>query len=291
MKTLKLMIIAAVIVAAIIGISQLLNRNDNGSGTEVDSGNGVSRFNDISKTIEEMEKVAWNKELYAKTYTSIVNRIKANRQNNNLRESEAQTLSDKAELAYINILIKAVSTEIVSCKTETMKQLKQELEEFVKMGTHDGIANFKQTVQNMKDYETAQNFVYSVYALRNKQADPETKFPDASSYHNRAETLGKNDFVAQCSRLVTSLSNVDKELYEAHAIFLDKKTDLFIASGFSDLKTKTDVDNKFKSIEAEIDVFLNNYSFYPYNLKKKKADSLLLKIEDRKKDVLANLKE
>jgi hypothetical protein len=285
------MIIAAVAIAAVIAISQLSKDRD-GSDTAVEERTGASTFNDISATIEKLEKTSWNKDLYSKTYIPIINRIKANCQNGNIRESEARTLSDKAELASIVILIQAVAAEISACEPKTMNQLKRELDEFVNMGTHNGVSGFMQTVENMKEYEKTQKFIYTVYDLRNKQADLETKFPNAAYYHNQAKTLKENNFVAKCSRIAGSLDKVDEELCEAHYLFLDKKTDLFIASDFSDLNSKEEVNKRFASIESEVsEEFLKKYSFYPYAAKKGKADSLLSKLENGKNKIIESFNE
>jgi hypothetical protein len=290
MKTVKLLIIAVVAVAAIIGISQLLNSG--GGGTDVIPPSGDrSIFNEISQSIEQLEKSVWNKDLYSKTYRPIADRIKANRNNKNISESEERTLADKAELACIDILIKGVAAEISTCNQETMKQLKRELDEFADIGTHDGVAGFKQTVRNMTDYKETQDFIYSLYALKTKKADLETKFPDAKYYHTRAEALKENSFVTRCSRLQTSLDNADKELCEAHYLFLAKKTDLFIRSDFSALSSTEEVNKKFDGIENEFSDFLSfaKYPFYP-SASKKKIDSAMKKLEDRKKEVIATLK-
>jgi hypothetical protein len=171
-----------------------------------------------------------------------------------------------------------------------MKQLKQELDGFANMGTHTGIAGFLQTVQNMNEYEKTQNFVYSVDALKNKKADLDTKFPDVTYYHNQAETLKENAFVIRCTIIQTSLDNVDKDLCEAHALFLERKTDLFIASDFSGLSDESKVNEKFESILREFTEFLNKYTFYPSALKRRKADPSVKKLEVKKQEIINSLK-
>ncbi|MDR0384936.1 MAG: hypothetical protein LBH60_02525 [Prevotellaceae bacterium] len=288
MKTIKLLIIAVVAVAAVTGISQLLkngnSNDDSGNGTT-----GVSRFKDLAQTIDKLEKSVWEKDLYVKVYSQIVARIESNRTNNNIVESEAKTLSNSVELAYIDILLKGIEAEISSCNRETMKQLKQELEEFWNMGTHQSAPNFEQTVQNMRDYEKTQKFINEVSALRYKKVDSTTKFisgAKATYYHNQAETLKENSFVTGCQRILNSLDNTDKDLCEAHLKFLEEKTELFLKSDFSALNSKSAVNVKFKSIETEFSDFQDRkqYEFYPYK-SKQKTDSTLAKLESKKEEL------
>jgi hypothetical protein len=286
MKIVKLLVIAAVIVAIVVGISQLLKNcgADNGDNPVING--GPSTFNEISQSIEELKESTWNKDLYKKgKYGAIVRRIQSNREHGNISESEAKTLSDGVELAYVKILIKQIEQEIETCNPGTMSQLKEELDEFAKMGMHDGVDKFKQTVQNMNDYQTVQAFINSVAALKNKKVDNmDTKFPDIAYYINRVEELKENDFVARCTRLRTSLDDIDRLLCEAHRLFLDRKTDLFLQSDFSGLKSKEEVNKKFDNIQTEVMALFDNV-IYP-DSRRKSADALMLKLEERKNAII-----
>jgi hypothetical protein len=309
MKTIKLLIIAMIIVGTAIGISQLGKSGGGeppiGTSGTVDSINSRksggkpggdetgTAYNEISAEIKQIEQSGWNKELYEKKYIPVANRIKACMGHEIIDANEAQTLSDNVEIVYIGILIKAVEDEIADCKPENMKQLKLDLDKFAGMGRHNGISNFKETVQNMSDYMTTQNFVNEVSNLRNKTFDStaNTKFPDTRRYHERADELRENIFVAQCSRLQASLVETDKRLCEAHHIFLDKKVGWFIKkeSDFDGINDENGLNEKFKSIEQEIDTFFG-YSFYPYTLKKNKYDLLIQKLETKKNNIRNNFK-
>jgi coenzyme F420-reducing hydrogenase alpha subunit len=284
MKTVKLFIIAAVTVAAIIGLWQLLGNSDD---VVIDKGESKeTTFQNISRSIEEMGKSKWNKDLYSKKYKSITARIQNNRTNRNLGGSdEANTLSDKVEMTYINILIEGITTHISDCDHKTMEQLKQELNGFATEKNY-GMDGFTQAVENMKAYSETNEFVNNVSNLRYTEVNNlNKKFPDAKYYLNKAETLKGNSFVIRCERIRKTLDNINEELCEAHCIFLEKKTNLFLSdsAGFVGLDS-IEINKKFESIYDEFSDFRKT-SFYPYSVIKK-ADPSLRKLEAKKEELI-----
>ena len=252
MKSVKLLLVAIVIIGAIIVASKLLGGNEDPSiQKEVSENRGI---NEIRKLINDGEDATWSVSLKANYYNNIEMKINTYRNNPEMTADIAQNLKRSLDITYMNILAQFVESTIPNC--DLSKQLTEEINEFYKIDNeHNGIKRAHQSVQ---DYNSAYSVMKSASDLKETISE---KFY-GENIHNRAQQLKQIELINKCKRIKDGLQKVDEDLAIAHIRFLERQTEIFKTADYSDIKDKRSLLDKFKPIFDSFDSF-EKIVYYP----------------------------
>jgi hypothetical protein len=243
MKAIKLLLIAVIAIAAIIGISKLLGLiSDSGSGFDPahNEREGVSTlYKHYEEKITGLKSRNWNKQLNVE-YQSAKNGI--------LREIEdkleSKALTGKLDDVYLTILYEGAKQVFKECKSDEITQIQNEVKEWKQL--YSGDERLDKPSTWLQQYDSARKVVYEVDAMPNKAQSLNDKFNHIDALNLNVEATEWRDLklpeeVKKCQRLMNRLErrSITSNLNERHYAFITSLVDLYTNHDFTGESAKT----------------------------------------------------
>ena len=258
MKAFKLLLIAILLIAAIIGVSKLLGGSDPDISQRENRENKL--MNEIIKLIKDGEKSNWDVDLKVNYYNDIVNKINTYQKSNSdmITPSMANDLKRSLDLTYMDILSRFINTTIPKC--ELNRNFIDEVNSFYNINKEH--KDIKESYQSIQDYNAAYSVMKNASDLKEKISDTF----DGDNIHKRADQLKKIELINQCKRIKDGLQNVDTDLANAHLRFLERQSEIYKNDDYSEIKDLKSLRDKLKPLFDNIDAF-EKITYYPQNIK------------------------
>jgi hypothetical protein len=260
MKAVKLLLIAVIAIAAIIGISKLIGlKSDSESliDNDTDSKGKVSTlYSDFENDIADLKNQNWNKELYAK-YNSIEDGILRELKD---KEEGKKTLVGKLDDVYINILYTGTKNVFNECKSDEIKKIQEEVYKWKQAYPDD--TNLKLASEWLDYYNSSMQVIIKAGLVSDKASSLTDKFDDKNAKDINIDakecliTLEANVLfpMRNCNRLMNGLqhSSIAAKLNERHYAFIVSLVNLFISKDFTDEAKNMTQDEFRRQYEAPV---------------------------------------
>jgi len=266
MKTIKLLLIAIVVIAAIVGISALLKKC--GGGITLSEAQVDKKYTQLSEAVELKDKT-WSDSSWTKEYKRVKDEIELFRQYAKIRSGDAKILGNKLDESYKLILEKGATAAIKNCQSQVFAQLQNEMDSL-------GGERFKSLYTSVKNYRESLSIVSKATSLRDRPIENEYPLAEANSCLNRAGELRKDTLIMQCATIQDRLNlwKLNQILSDSHYEFLSKKVSNFLNTDFGNAATKYDVMKTANPILNEIKEY-NNVNWYVNKRNTKELTSAL----------------
>jgi uncharacterized UPF0160 family protein len=258
MKAVKILLVAIMIVAGIIGISAVVKKY--GNKNVLSDAQKKEYYSILMRKITELKGKTWSVNSWEKDYKQVKNEIDQYLEYGHIRIPESTNFQESLNEEYKLILEAGAESAIKACRSDAFEKLETEMDYFLKNGS----TRFKRLNTSVKNYRSAMRIPSIAQSLTESPIEKPYPIIEAADCLDKATALRNDTLIMQCATIRDrlNLEKLKQILSDSHYEYLSKIVKGFLETEF---ETKQNAMEVAKPVLDKIKEYKNS-KWYVANL-------------------------